>query len=122
MFDNAYYIGGNGKLTDYEHDDNFFLTGIFDTGGTWKKNYTVTRYPDCPNGITASTVLRLFDDLDSDSVNYWSIGNSSLITRAFNSAGRFIVFPVPKAKAADQFLYERLDGDVNIYIFKGKNV
>lgn len=118
--DNACFRYRNGLVTDYVTDSNFFITGPFDSGSTGSKVYTISRYPETASG-GVTPAFRPYDDLTATSIDYWAIGSSNNPTRSVTTAGRYLLVPMPKAKAANMYMQVKV-GDVYVYIFKGKNV
>ena len=119
FLDNATYLNKNGYAKPGEADERFFLAGPFDLGSEAVKTYTVSRYA-VYNKDGTSTCLRPFNDLTATSVDFWSI-SSSTKERTITAAGRYVIMPIPKAVAADMYLYMTENG-VKTYIFKGCNV
>ena len=116
--DNAYYTGGNGAVNSVSTSDDFFITGIFDTGNTNAKDYEITRWR---TGTSAQ--IRLFNDLTADSADYWTVMRTDITSGApdiyqFNSVGRYIAISVAKYCASDFYLKYK-NGD---YIVKGNNI
>ena len=121
LINNAWYINANGRVDEFRADDNFFITGIFDSNSSTQKQYTYYRYPRAPYISSGFPSMRLFNDLSQTSVDYWPAGTNegSPAPRTVQSAGRYILFTVRKDCAGDVYLYD----DTNQrYIFKGKNV
>ena len=119
--DNAFYPGSNGIITNYGTNSNYFLTGIVDTGSTDRKYYDTVRIgvdSDLPIGG-----IRLFNDLNGTSVDYWTIMRpdltyGSITPYSFRSYGRYIILTVAKDFAADFYLKDE-NGN---YLLKGNNV
>lgn len=116
---NASYYN-NGYRTDVIADDRFFLTTVIDTGNTSQKQYSVLRCGSGADGVYRA--LRMFNDLDATSVDYWSTVEDTSIAPydyAFNSVGRYIIATIYKPYADLFYLANRATGE---YYIKGKNV
>lgn len=117
--DNCLYPGSNGLIDSITANNDFFLTGIIDTGNTSQKAYTVTRI-----GTNAQAAVRFYDNIESNSVDYWTIMRTDIkptgrvVPYDFNSRGRYIVISVAKAQAS-QFYLKYRGGE---YIVKGNDV
>lgn len=116
--DNSYYTGGNGKIGAVSSSDDFFITGIFDTGDSSTKNYTITRWRTSINAQ-----IRFFNDITATSYDYWTImrtdvdpGQANIYN--FSSGGRYVAISVAKYCAAD-FYFKFTNG---AYIIKGNNI
>lgn len=119
--DNAWYPGSNGVITGYGTNNSYFLTGIVDTGTPDSKRYNTVRIGVDSDLPVAG--IRLFNDLNSTSVDYWTImrpdlAYGSINPYSFNSAGRFVILTVIKEFAANFYLQ---DSNGN-YLLKGSNV
>lgn len=112
LIDNARYAFKNGTFDDYTSDDDYFLTGWYDTGSTESKGYVLEKV-DTPINLTA----RWFDDKSGKSIDYWSAKSASQNT--FSSKGQYIIASVYKPIAELFYLY---DSTNQRYVFKGKNV
>ena len=116
--DNCYFASGNGKMDNVSSSDDFFITAIYDTGDNSKKYYEVTRWRAGVAGL-----VRFFNDLSANSVDYWSVMRTDVTPGVpniydFQSEGRYIAISVAKYCAADFYL-KYYNGD---YICKGSNV
>ena len=116
--DNGYYTGGNKKIDVVTASDDFFITGIFDTGNSSSKVYEITRWRTSTNAQ-----MRFFNDITATSVDYWTIMRTDVTAGRpnvyeFTSAGRYVAISVAKYCAAD-FYFKIKNGD---YIIKGNNV
>lgn len=119
--DNAFYPGSNGLVTQYGANSSYFLTGIVDTGTSDSKRYNTVRI-----GVASSLPvagIRLFNDLNSTSVDYWTImrpemDDGTTSPYSFTSYGRFVILSVIKEYAANFYVQ---DGNGN-YLLKGSNV
>lgn len=118
--DNAVYAGNNGTASGYTDDPGWFLAGPFDTGTTGTKSMTYSRFPDTFGSGTVPG-LRMFNDLTATSVDWWPNGGNASTQNTVNTAGRYIIVSMPKAKAANQYLYIT-SGGVTTYLYKGNNV
>ena len=118
--DNAYYPSSNGYATSFNTDSDWFITGVFDTGSTSSKTYTLMQNPKVSSHGSA---FRLYNDLTANSVDYWSnmAGSTTPNTRSVTTVGRYILFPVYKPYAENLYMYYTSGGQ-QIYLFKGKNV
>lgn len=119
--DNAFYSGSNGAINNYLSNSEYFLTGIVDSGSTSSKKYTASRIGVGSNKFDG--YLRLFNNLGSASVDYWSVMRSSLAygtvqAYSFTSQGQFLIISVYKDLAANFYLK---DANGN-YLLKGTNV
>ena len=117
--DNARYPGGNAKIDSVTTDNEYFLAGIFDTGTTSRKSYTISY---TKNTVDNAANIRFYNDITANSVDYWGVGTGQHnlpSTRTFTSAGRYIVTTIYKELAADMYLYDNTN---QRYVFKGKNV
>ena len=113
FIDNAYYTKKNSTWDDYETNNNYFITGWYDTGDSEKKYYS---YAPCLTENYGKLAARFFNDKESTSVDYWGPLQSE--KKDFTSPGRFILASVYKPTAKDFYL-RFLNGD---YLFKGTNV
>lgn len=112
------YMTGSGKLDDIIENNDLFITGIFDTGDNLAKEYEVTRW-----GTDVPGTIRFFNDLTSNSVDYWTIMRTDIAPGVpniyrFGSVGRYIAISVAKYCASDFYL-KYSNGD---YIVKGNNI
>ena len=120
LFDNKRLQEGGSITTKCVDDENYFITGIFDTGTTAKKTYVLSRW----RGMEYAS-LRLYntDDLTQNSADYWSVcqidgSYGTSYAYEFESVGRYIICTIPKAFASQSWLKYK-DGE---YIFKGTDV
>lgn len=117
LLDNAALNGGTSVKwnEDYSVDNDYFVTGWYDTGSTTSKNY---RFAGVKRRGSLYNYLRWYNDKTGNNVDYWGANNDSekVIT---NTPGRFVVATVYKPKAADFYLY--CDTDQR-YIIRGSNV
>lgn len=116
---NCYFASGNGLVTNVTENNDYFLTGVIDTGSTGQKAYTITRM-----GTPKNALIRFYNDITASSIDYWTIlrtdlPSGSVTTYDFNSAGRYVVISIYKTLAADFYLKNRVTGE---YIIKGSNV
>ena len=118
FMDNACFQYRNGSISDIVMDTNFFIAGPFDTGNNDTKSYYVTRFTDSATGGVTPCV-RPYNNLNETSVEYWAIGNSSNVGRSINTPGRYLLVSLPKAKAANLYMWKYGTGD---YVFKGSNI
>lgn len=65
--------------------------------------------------------MRLFNDLNAQSVDWWSAASTFVEERTVNSAGRYILTSIPKSEAANMYMYIMRDGQ-RVYLYKGNNV
>ena len=117
--DNASYENKNGTASLIVEDAGFFLAGPFDLGDLGSKNFHVSRFQQANSDGTYAG-LRMFNDLSATSVDYWMLSGTTG-DRSIVSVGRYVIVPIPKAVAADMYLYMTVN-DVKTYIFKGCNV
>lgn len=114
--DNAFYTArGNAGPDQYTENSDWFIAGPFDTGNSNSKSYTCSRY----NGTGSENWLRIFDNINSTSYDYWTLGATSTTPRTFSTAGRYILVGVYKPNAADSYIYDNTN---QRYVFKGNNV
>lgn len=119
LYDNAAYPANGGYVEDYIEDEAFFITGVWDTGSTSSKSVTYRRYTNTLTG-GGNTGWRSFNDLSARCAGDWTISGVDG-DRTVSASGRFVLYTVCKAKAADAFMYYTVDG-VKHYLFKGDNV
>jgi len=116
--DNCYFASGNGRIDGVSSSDDFFITAIYDTGDNSKKDYDITRWR-----TNTTALIRFFNDLSANSVDYWSVMRTDVTAGVpniynFQSAGRYVAISVAKYCAAD-FYFKYHNGE---YICKGSNV
>lgn len=122
LINNAGFRNRNGVATDYNNDPAFFIAGWFDTGSPDSKSITLaTTSHYLSDGGAAS--FRLYDTkgMNTNSVDYWGVTDTSAQTKTVTTAGRYILISICKADAANMYMYYTVDG-VNHYLFKGSNV
>ena len=118
LIDNARYSHGNSYYNTVTSDNDWFITGWFDTGSKNKKKYTIYQ-PTLESGWTD---IKFFNNKTSSSADYWSINHSSTNqanTRSFNSVGRYVACTIKKADAARSWCYCHTTGE---WVFKGEHV
>ena len=116
--DNCYFASGNGKMDGVTASDDFFITAVYDTGDSSQKHYEITRWR-----TNVSALVRFFNDLSANSVDYWSVMRTDITAGVpniydFKSEGRYIAISVAKYCAAN-FYMKYYNGD---YICKGSNI
>lgn len=117
LMDNVRWTG-NGTIDSYVSDSNFFLAKVIDTYTPDAKKYIGQRFG---TGSVYGTT-RYFNDLDSQSVDYWSFfsgadkGPEQILN--VTSAGRYVICSVFKEFAADFYIKDQNDN----YYIKGNNL
>lgn len=117
--DNCRYASSNGTVSNVVSDNDYFLTGIVDTGSTAHKYFTVSRF-----GAPTAAAMRVFNDLTATSVDYWSIMRTDIAQTGqaneytFAKGVRYLILSVYKP-IADKFFLKYQDGE---YLLKGNNV
>lgn len=72
LIDNAYW-SGNGEISSYTQNNNYFITGFHDTGNDNSKNYTFSRIR-----VDSETIsVRLYNNQNASSIDYWRIEKGS---------------------------------------------
>lgn len=119
LLDNAYFPVSNGTLSNYKQDDNYFITGFYDTGSAASKEYTFSR---TAADIGTSISVRLYNDQEASSVDYWTISRSPTslnYNRFLKSVGQYIAIPIRKQDASYAWCYCNTTGQ---FIYKGDKV
>ena len=120
LIDNAWFPNWNGYANSYRASNNYFITGVYDTGSTSTKSYTWYQAPRTSDTGGDYPAFRVFNDLSAQSVDFWgcATGEAQPTVRQGSSPGRYILFSVRKSYAADTYMYD----DTNSrYVFKGAN-
>jgi hypothetical protein len=101
-------------------DDDFFITGWYDTGDTNRKGYTMS-LTLTPQGV--QVYARWFNTKSTTSTDYYYCGaNTTGQTRNVSSApGQFIAVSVRKSEAENMWMAYK-DTSPRQYIYKGTNV
>lgn len=120
LIDNAWFTNENGYANGYRTSNDYFITGVYDTGSTSTKSYTWYQAPRTSDTGPYYPAFRVFNDLSAMSVDYWGngAGGDQPTLRQGSSPGRYILFSVRKFYAADTYMY---DSTNNRYVFKGAN-
>lgn len=112
--DNARLPKSNGSTSDVESDNDWFITGWFDSGDSTKKAYTYFR----PASDYGAAAWRVYDDKDSASVDWWAASAGSAdATPTVSTTGRYVLFSVYKPLAYKSYMMQG-----STYLFKGKGV
>ena len=121
--DNCYYPNSGASAATFNYtatSNDYFLTPPIDTGSEDEKTYTFTPYPIWPGN--KSYVMRLFNTAQGNptAVTTQAISYSDA-SKTVTMAGRYVVFSVYKAAAANAYMYYTINGEKH-YLFKGTNV
>lgn len=122
LIDNARLKYSNGTIFNITADNDFFITGVFDSGNSDSKSYTMSRTTTSSSGT--NSCARFFDNINGTSVDYWANNSANIANnplRTFSSKGRYIVNSFRKTEAKNMYLYRTIDG-LKEYLYKGINV
>lgn len=111
LVDNAIY-DRNGLVFDTIAAEGYCLIGPFDTGSAESKSFTCKQVP-------SSGAFRIFNNLSSNSYDYWYVSGNENTPRTLTTSGRYVVYPIKKSEADDAYMYDNTN---QRYVFKGKNV
>lgn len=122
LINNARYPQSNGKIDSVVEDNDWFITGPFDTGSTSSKKYSFIH--TVAANSTSHASMRLFNDISSTSADYWTVtvNTRRLLSETFRtitSVGRYITFSIKKSDAVDIWCYCH---NTNSFVFKAENI
>lgn len=119
--DNSVYAASSTATVNEEitSNDDFFLTGFYDTGSDAEKSYSITCNPLYPynNETPYYSTIRFFSEKTGVSHSYHV--SQTYAVRTFTTSGRYIMCSVYKPNAANFYIFDNTN---NRYVVKGSNV